>query len=71
MIIQSKFSDVLESVESLRAEDKEMLIDIVRSRMVEERRARIRSEIEESRQEYAAGLCDTMAADRIMKEVLS
>lgn len=69
--MQIRFTDVLESVENLPAEEKEMLVDIVRHRIVEERRAQLRSEIEDSRSEFENGLCGTMTADEIMNEVLS
>ena len=69
--MQTKFADVLESVENLPAEEKEMLVDIVRNRMVEERRVQLRAEIDSSRHEYESGEGKTVTADEVMDEVLS
>lgn len=69
--METRFTDVLESVENLPAEEKEMLVDILRNRMIEERRIQLRSEIEDSRSEFENGTCGTMTADEIMNEVLS
>ena len=69
--MQTKFTDVLESVESLPVDEKEMLVDIVRNRLIEERRAQIRSDIENSKRQYESGMCDELTADEIMNEVLS
>ena len=69
--MEPRFTDVLESVESLGTDEKEMLIDIVRSRIVEERRAQLGSEIESSRREFQNGNCKTLTPDEIMNEVLS
>ena len=69
--MQNRFTDVLESVESLQAEEKEMLMNILRSRMIEERRTHLRSEIEDARSEFEAGMFSEMTADEIMNEVLS
>ena len=69
--MQTRFADVLESVENLPAEEKEMLVSILRKRMIEERRTQLRSEIEDSRSEFENGLSTTMTADEVMNEVLS
>ena len=68
--MQPRFTDVLDSVESLSDDEKEMLVDIVRSRMIEHRRVELHSEIEKSRREFESGLCETMSADEIMEDVL-
>jgi len=39
MDMQSKFADVLEAVEELPIDEKEMLIDILQNRLIESRRA--------------------------------
>ena len=69
--MQSKFVDVLESVEALPTLEREMLVEIVRNRIIEERRAQLRSDVEDSRQEYEKGMCREMTAEEIMDEVLS
>ncbi len=69
--MQTRFIDVLDSVEGLSDDEKEMLVDIVRNRLIEQRRTEIGSEIESSRREFESGLCETVSADEIMEAVLS
>ncbi len=69
--MQIRFSDVLESVDALPTEDKEMLIDIIRKRMAEERRDEMRRSIEEANAEFEAGLCKPMTVEEIMAEIRS
>ena len=66
-----RFSDVLESVDALPNEEKEMLIDIIRKRMAEERREEFRRSIDEANAEYEAGLCKVMTVEEIMAEIRS
>jgi hypothetical protein len=69
--MQSNFSEVLEAVENLPIDEKEMLIDILQNRLIENRRRVLKSEIEESKREFESGLCKPATADEIMQEVLS
>lgn len=69
--MQPKFIDVLETVEALPADEKEMLVEIVSNRIGEERREQILREIESSRTEFENGECEVKTADEIMEEVLS
>ncbi len=68
--MQPRFTDVLESVEGLPADEKEMLVDIVRSRLVEKRREELRYEIDAARREFENGDIKPMTADQVMDEVL-
>jgi hypothetical protein len=49
------FQKALEIVESLPEEQRESLMDIVRRRLIEERRDRLAQSIEEAREEYKHG----------------
>lgn len=69
--MQPKFIDVLETVEALPTDEKEMLLEIVSNRIGEERREQILHEIESSRTEFENGECEVKTADEIMEEVLS
>lgn len=51
----SNFQQVLEAVESLPLDDREILLDIVQKRLHQKRRTQIVQEIAEIRQEYAEG----------------
>ncbi len=50
-----RFQDVVEMVESLPPEDQGVLIDIIRQRLIEHRRAEIVADIEEARGAYRRG----------------
>ena len=69
--MKTTFSDVLESVESLPMDEKEMLIDIIRKRMSEERRDEIMLDIEEAERDFREGRCKTATVDEIMQEILA
>lgn len=69
--MSSKFSDVLEAVEELPIDEKEMLVDILQNRLTENRRKQLQTDIKESRLDFDKGLCKPQTADEIMQEVLS
>jgi hypothetical protein len=69
--MEAKFADVLEAVESLPVEEKEMLVDIVRHRLIESRRRILKAEIDESQKDFDAGLIKPASVDEIMGEILS
>jgi hypothetical protein len=69
--MQSKFSDVLEAVEELPVDEKEMLVDIVQNRLAENRREQLKSEVESAEGEFEQGLCKPTTVDEFMSEVLS
>ncbi|MBC7900765.1 MAG: hypothetical protein H7070_12020 [Saprospiraceae bacterium] len=69
--MQSNFADVLEAVDELPIDEKEMLVDILQHRMIEDRREALRVEIENSRREFAEGLCKPSTPEEILREVLS
>jgi hypothetical protein len=68
--MQSTFDDILERVEGLPPDERQMLMDIVQKRLVEQRRLELQSEIERSRLEFKSGKCKTKTADEILDEVL-
>ncbi|MEQ1606235.1 MAG: hypothetical protein ABL999_15350 [Pyrinomonadaceae bacterium] len=67
--MRKTFSDVLDMVEALSMEDKEMLLDIVRKRVTEQRREEMWLAVDEADAEFEAGLCKTASVDDIMAEV--
>ena len=67
----SDFSDVLEATERLSLEEKETLLEVLRNRTVEERRAQIKREIAEARKEHAAGKSKAGSPEQIMREILN
>ena len=51
----SHFQEVIETVEALPPDDQALLIDIVRQRLIQHRRAELSTEIAEARRAYARG----------------
>ena len=49
------FQDALEIIESLPEEQRESLMEIVRHRLIEERRDRLAQSIKEAKEEYKHG----------------
>ena len=62
------FNDALEIVESLPEEQRESLIEIVKNRLIEERRDRLAQNIKEAREEYARGDIRKGTVDDLMRE---
>jgi len=62
------FNDALEIVESLPEGQRESLIEIVKNRLIEERRDRFAQNIKEAREEYARGDIRKGTVDDLMRE---
>ena len=63
------FSEALELIESLPEEDRRDLLDIVRRRLVEERRAEIAKSIQAARGEWAGGEVTRGTVDDLLREL--
>ena len=63
------FQEVLDIVESLPEYQQEDLIDIIRRRLIEQRRDRLADSIREAREEYARGEVKKGSVDDLMKEL--
>ncbi|MGL5872270.1 MAG: hypothetical protein ACRC2R_07860 [Xenococcaceae cyanobacterium] len=55
MISASKFNEILEQIETLSNDDQEILIDLVKRRLIERRRDEIAENITKAHQEYQSG----------------
>jgi len=64
------FQEVLDIVESLPEYQQEDLIDIIRRRLIEQRRDGLANNIREAREEYARGEVRKGTVDDLMKELL-
>jgi hypothetical protein len=51
----SRFQEVIETVEALPPDDQIMLVEIIRQRLIEYRRAELASDVAESRAAYQSG----------------
>ncbi|CAN5653153.1 hypothetical protein BH24ACI2_BH24ACI2_00130 [soil metagenome] len=69
--MQTRFTDVLEAVEELPTDEKEMLIDILQNRLKDLRRKELKAAVEKSKKDFADGKCQPMTVDEIMREVSS
>ncbi len=63
------FQKALEVIESLPEEQRESLIDIVKRRLIEERRDRLAQSIKEARGEYNRGEIEKGTVDDLMHEL--
>ena len=63
------FREALELIESLPEEDRRDLLDIVRRRLVEERRAEIAKAIQAARGEWARGEVKSGTVDNLLREL--
>lgn len=65
------FGEVLETVEQLSLEDQAALIDIIRRRIIEQRRSELAKDIQEAQKEFKAGNARPATPDELMAEILS
>jgi hypothetical protein len=63
------FQKALEIIESLPEEQRESLIDVVRRRLIEERRDRLAQNIKEAKREYKRGRIQRGSVDDLMHEL--
>ncbi len=63
------FDEVVEMVETLSEEDQEALLDLVRRRRVERRRAEIAVNIAKAREEYQTGQGIRGTVEQLMAEL--
>lgn len=62
------FQRALEIIESLPEEQRESLIEIVKHRLIEERRDHLYQSIKEAREEYSRGEIKRGTVDDLMRE---
>ena len=63
------FQKALEIIESLPEEQRESLMDIVKRRLIEERRDRLAQSIKEASEEYKRGKIRKGTVDDLMNEL--
>ncbi|MEI6425282.1 MAG: hypothetical protein WCP55_23935 [Lentisphaerota bacterium] len=61
---------VLEMAAKLSMDEKQECVDILRKRLVEERRNQIAAEIEEGRREFKEGKLKMTTLENLMQEIL-
>lgn len=63
------FDNVIEIIESLPEEQRESLIEIVKKRLIEEKRNRLAQSIKEAKEEYMRGEVSQGTVDDLMREL--
>jgi hypothetical protein len=63
------FQKALEIIESLPEEQRESLMDVVKQRLIEERRDRLAKSIKKAREEYRRGDIKKGSVDNLMDEL--
>ena len=66
-----RFGDVLEAVDQLSLPEQETLLEVVRRRLVEARRAEILDEVKSGEKEYEEGQCKEATPVDLMQEILA
>ena len=64
-----RFAEVLEAADHLPIDEQVELIEVLRRRIVEQRRAEIAQDVREAREDFAAGRCQPATPEDILKEI--
>ena len=67
----SNFGEVMEVVEALSDEDKELLVDTLQRRKTEARREELAQTAREAREEHARGETTPLDPDKLTEELLA
>jgi hypothetical protein len=65
------YGQVLDSIEALPEDQQESLLDIVRKRLVERRRAELIKSVGEARKEFKSGKLRPATSAEIMRKILA
>jgi len=67
----SIFQETIEAIEKLPAEEQNMVVDIIRNRLVQQRREQLVQNVANARAEYAAGDVYRGSVEDVMAELNS
>jgi hypothetical protein len=67
--LSSRFQTVIETVEALPPDDQLLLIEIIRQRLIQYRRAELVTEVAEARQSYLHGDIKRGTVDDLLKDL--
>ena len=65
------FGEVLEAADQLSLEEQETLADILKRRVIQQRRRELAADVQAARQEYGDGSCAPVTPDEMMTEILA
>lgn len=63
------FDEALDIIESFPEEQRESMVEIIKRRLIEERRERLAQTVKEAREEYARGEVRRGTVDDLMREI--
>lgn len=66
-----QYGEILEHAEGLSVEDQETLVETLKNRLRERRRAGLARDIQAAQSEFAQGRCQPSTSAELMKEILS
>lgn len=66
---KSSFQELIESVEALPLDDREILMDIINKRIIEQRREELVADLEESMQAYRKGEVRIGTVDDLLRDL--
>ena len=64
-------NEVLESADRLSLDEQETLAEVLHGRLIEHKRAELAKEIQNARQEYQEGRCQSATPSELMREIFS
>jgi len=65
----STFQKIIEAIEQLSLEDREILVDIIQNRLKQERREQLLQEVTEAERDYAQGNVHRGSVSELLKEL--
>ncbi len=65
------FADILEAADELSLDAKETLLEILRHRVVAQRRGELARDIEDAQREFEAGGCTPASPEDLVREIVS
>ncbi len=66
---KSSFQELIESVEALPLDDREILVEIVNKRIIEQRREELEADMEESLEAYRRGEVRVGIVDDLLRDL--
>ena len=64
-----RFADLIEMIDRLPLEQREGLVDVVRKRIIDDRRRRIAASVRSARREHAKGRSKPTTPEQLLREI--
>ncbi len=66
-----QYREILEGAEGLSVEEQEALVEVLKSRLRDRRRAELARDVQAAQKELAEGRCQPVTPAALMKEIVS